>query len=508
MSNIYIQEPPTTGKVILKTTVGEIDLELWTKEAPKACRNFIQLCLENYYDDTVFHRVEKGFIIQGGDPTGTGEGGESIYDGPFKDEFHSRLRFCRRGLLAMANAGKDDNGSQFFFTLSATPELQNKHTIFGKVTGETIYNMLKLEDALVDENDRPLYPQKIIKTEVLNNPFTDIEPRTEPRQVVGEKSKKKEKKSGVKNFKLLSFGEEAAEDEEESVVLSKQFCAKGKSAHDNLTDPKLSSEPAIDTDEPPSKKRREEEDSDVESAGETKSSSEDPAERREKQAMKERIKNKLKDSKVLSGKHKSKVQLTEKPEEIEKEVEPEEEAYYLGKDRFEERKKKAEDIRKEIRDLKRDVRSEKKAKEEEAKMKVVEEEEKEKKSSVLREYIETQERYKEAKSKLPKKGRPREDFTLQLLQNFRKKLQNAKEHADEPEEDDKKKKTENEDDVDDENWMAHTLRFEEKTPVLAKDASTKDDDWFEIYDPRNPLNKRRRGEKTQKSKDGEHSRRK
>lgn len=69
----------------------------------------------------------------------------------FQDEFHSRLRFMRRGLVAMANAGKDDNGSQFFFTLGPTPELQNKHTIFGKVTGNTVYNMLKLEEGEVDE---------------------------------------------------------------------------------------------------------------------------------------------------------------------------------------------------------------------------------------------------------------------------------------------------------------------------------------------------------------------
>lgn len=68
----------------MKTTVGDIDLELWTKEASKACRNFIQLCMEGYYNDTIFHRVIKGFIAQGGDPTGTGEGGESIYGYPFK----------------------------------------------------------------------------------------------------------------------------------------------------------------------------------------------------------------------------------------------------------------------------------------------------------------------------------------------------------------------------------------------------------------------------------------
>lgn len=92
--------------------------------------------MEGYYTNTIFHRIVAGFIIQGGDPEGTGEGGESVFeDGqPFADEFHSRLRFVRRGLVAMANSGQpNDNRSQFFITLDATPELQNKHTIFGKV---------------------------------------------------------------------------------------------------------------------------------------------------------------------------------------------------------------------------------------------------------------------------------------------------------------------------------------------------------------------------------------
>lgn len=84
MSNIYITEPATNGKVILTTTVGDIEIELWSKETPLACRNFVQLCMEGYYDDTAFHRVVKGFIVQGGDPTGSGEGGESIYGAPFK----------------------------------------------------------------------------------------------------------------------------------------------------------------------------------------------------------------------------------------------------------------------------------------------------------------------------------------------------------------------------------------------------------------------------------------
>jgi peptidyl-prolyl cis-trans isomerase SDCCAG10 len=142
-----------SGKVILHTSMGDVSVELWCRETPKACRNFIQLCMEGYYDNTIFHRVVADFIVQGGDPSGTGEGrpltfshrkrnlagltmvigGESIYGEPFEDEFHTRLRFVRRGLVAMANAGKNDNASQFFFTLDAAPELTNKHTIFGRV---------------------------------------------------------------------------------------------------------------------------------------------------------------------------------------------------------------------------------------------------------------------------------------------------------------------------------------------------------------------------------------
>lgn len=133
----------------------------------------------------------------------------------------------------MANAGKDDNASQFFFTLSATPELQNKHTIFGKVTGETLFNMLKLEEGLI-EDERPVYPHKVIKTEVLNNPFNDIEPRILEPVVKESKKKKKDRKPGVKNFKLLSFGAEAEEDEEEATRVNEKFSGKGKSTHDVL----------------------------------------------------------------------------------------------------------------------------------------------------------------------------------------------------------------------------------------------------------------------------------
>lgn len=115
MSNIYATEPPTSGKLILSTSHGDIEVELWSKETPKACRNIVGLALEGYYDDMLWHRIVPGFCIQTGDPTGTGSGGESFYGEPFQDEVNQRIKFNRRGLVAMANPGeRDHNESQFF----------------------------------------------------------------------------------------------------------------------------------------------------------------------------------------------------------------------------------------------------------------------------------------------------------------------------------------------------------------------------------------------------------
>lgn len=149
-------------------------MELWAREAPLACRNFLQHCLDDYYKDTIFHRLIPGFMIQGGDPTGTGSGGESIYGFPFKDEFHQRLRFSRRGIVAMANAGKDSNGSQFFITFGDCDHLYKKHTIFGKITSDTIYNLMALQDLPTDSEERPLDPPVIRGTKIILNPFEDM----------------------------------------------------------------------------------------------------------------------------------------------------------------------------------------------------------------------------------------------------------------------------------------------------------------------------------------------
>lgn len=226
MSALYNLEPQPTAKVLLETTAGDILLELFAKQTPRSSRNFLQLCFDGYYNGTIFHRLVPGFVIQGGDPSGTGEGGEAIYDGGlFEDEFHSRLKFNRRGLLGMANSGrKDDNGSQFFLTLGPTPELEGRNTMFGRVIGDTIYNLMKMGDAeLAEGGERPMYPTKITRTEVLVNPYENMVKREG--KVMGRVEEQKlDKRKGKKKpgKVLLSFEAEEGEEASTLPVLKKE----------------------------------------------------------------------------------------------------------------------------------------------------------------------------------------------------------------------------------------------------------------------------------------------
>ncbi|KAF7371159.1 Cyclophilin-like protein [Mycena sanguinolenta] len=210
---------PTNGRVIINTTVGELDIELWSKETPKTCRNFITLALEGYYDNVIFHRVVPGFLVQTGDRTGTGGGGESIYGEPFEDEIHPRLRFPHRGIVAMANNGtKNSNDSQFIITLDRADELHGKHTVFGRCVGDTVYNVLKIGEMEIGENERPVYPPKIKSIRIVDNPFDDIVPRitaAEKRaqqrareEAQREREEEERRKGAKKNVGLLSFGED------------------------------------------------------------------------------------------------------------------------------------------------------------------------------------------------------------------------------------------------------------------------------------------------------------
>ncbi len=148
--------------VVLETNQGNIEIKLMPEVAPKACENFIKLAQKGYYNGLIFHRVIKDFMIQGGDPTGTGAGGQSIWGKKFEDEFKTGVTFDSPGILAMANAGPGTNGSQFFITTVKTPWLDNHHTIFGKVIKG--YDVVqKIESTPVGANDKPLKDQKIVK---------------------------------------------------------------------------------------------------------------------------------------------------------------------------------------------------------------------------------------------------------------------------------------------------------------------------------------------------------
>lgn len=149
----------------IKTNRGDIKIRLYPDIAPKTCENFATLAKKGYYDGVIFHRVIKEFMIQGGDPTGTGCGGESCWGGTFEDECDPNVSFDKKGLIAMANAGPGTNGSQFFITTALTPWLHMHHTIFGEVVDG--YDVVeKIENCRTGFMDKPIEEQKILSVEI------------------------------------------------------------------------------------------------------------------------------------------------------------------------------------------------------------------------------------------------------------------------------------------------------------------------------------------------------
>ena len=141
--------------VTFNTSHGKIKLEIFCEYVPMAAKNFMALCGSGYYNSTIFHRNIRGFIVQGGDPTGTGKGGVSIYGKSFKDEFVPELKHDKRGIVSMANGGPNTNNSQFFITYSKQSHLNNVYTIIGKVIdGFEALDVMEREP--VDPNDKPL----------------------------------------------------------------------------------------------------------------------------------------------------------------------------------------------------------------------------------------------------------------------------------------------------------------------------------------------------------------
>lgn len=153
-------------EAILRTTMGDIHIRLFPDETPRTVENFCGHARSGYYDKVIFHRVIKGFMIQTGDPLGDGTGGESIWGGEFEDEFVRDLRHDRPFTVSMANAGPGTNGSQFFITTVPTPWLDNKHTVFGRVTrGMDVCSAI--ENVKVDELDKPLDEISIVSIDIL-----------------------------------------------------------------------------------------------------------------------------------------------------------------------------------------------------------------------------------------------------------------------------------------------------------------------------------------------------
>jgi peptidylprolyl isomerase len=152
--------------VVLETSQGDVTIELYPSIAPLAVANFVGHIENDYYDGLIFHRVIDGFMIQGGDPLGTGTGGESIWGKNFPDEFSDELRFDSEGMLAMANSGPMTNGSQFFITTSAPQWLNDKHTIFGKVV-DGYANVKAIEAVETGAQDKPVEAQMIMDAYVV-----------------------------------------------------------------------------------------------------------------------------------------------------------------------------------------------------------------------------------------------------------------------------------------------------------------------------------------------------
>ncbi|CAL8105370.1 unnamed protein product [Calicophoron daubneyi] len=474
MSNIYVSEPATNGKVILKTTVGEIEIELWSKEAPKACRNFVQLCMEGYYDDTAFHRLVRGFIVQGGDPTGTGSGGESIYGHPFKTEVHSRLQFNRRGLVGMACLNENENASQFFFTLGPASELTGKHTLFGRVAGDTLYNMIRLGEGEIGPNERPRRLHRIVNTTVVLNPYDDIVPRQLPSRSAAKAAKASEKEEvtakATKNFSLLSFGEEAEEEEEVDNMVSEKLRKKGKSAHDLLSDPRLSSVPVTVGD------------ADAEIVARATEEAKREAEERRRQ----REKAALDDPNSAEAKAKRIQALREEAESLRREILKSKLEELHRKEHKEAEAKRAEEEAREKEEAEEAALARWEAQEREEALNAGT------KKPVLVEDPETFSAHiagYRAKAKKVKKGADREAATMAMLEKFSSRLRSVVESGGEEKEDETPKKFAAVD-----SWMSTRLVSEVPAPARqVLDPSMPHPDRYDLYDPRNPLNVRKRG---------------
>ncbi|KAJ1620672.1 cyclophilin-like domain-containing protein [Pavlovales sp. CCMP2436] len=158
--------------VVLHTTVGDIKLELCCDTAPRTAYNFLALAASGYYDNTLFHRNIKGFMVQGGDPSGTAKGGLSIWGGKFGDELHPDNKHNKRGIVSMANSGPGTNGSQFFLTYGKHAHLDGAYTVFARVI-DGMDTLDAMERTPVDDKHRPKSFITLERVTIHANPLAD-----------------------------------------------------------------------------------------------------------------------------------------------------------------------------------------------------------------------------------------------------------------------------------------------------------------------------------------------
>jgi peptidyl-prolyl cis-trans isomerase SDCCAG10 len=268
MSQVYATEPVTSGRVIFETTYGPLELSLWSKECPTATKLFLQLCMDGFYENMLFHRIVPNFLIQtgalrqpqSGDDRNAGNanaeesmeqyrkavGAEEALERR-KYEVHSRLRFNHRGQLAMALGVADEESTadlqpQLFITLDEAPYLDGKHVIFGTVSGPTIFNALRIGSSEVDESsNQPVdmeHAPRIKSVKIVDNPLhkdlvpQNIVPWRTAAKASTDKPKKKKKRKGKLDVNVLSFGDELEDGETNAVSVATRTVVK--SSHDIL----------------------------------------------------------------------------------------------------------------------------------------------------------------------------------------------------------------------------------------------------------------------------------
>ncbi|KAH6604073.1 peptidyl-prolyl cis-trans isomerase-like 2 [Trichoderma cornu-damae] len=226
------------GYARIETNLGNLTIELQTETAPKAVWNFVRLSQTGYYKGVAFHRNIPDFMVQGGDPTGTGKGGASIWGKNFNDEFDGPLTHNARGIVSMANKGKNTNSSQFFITYKATPHLDRKHTIFGRI--ESGLDVLaKMEDVPTDGSNRPLNKIVIKDVVVFVDPFEEFQAQRREKERLERQQEEIRQQGGTEDDKttwtgkrLRSDGTFAAPDAKQSIgkYLDKGAMGQGSSS--------------------------------------------------------------------------------------------------------------------------------------------------------------------------------------------------------------------------------------------------------------------------------------